>query len=117
MRPKYNINGFKFYKLFHEKTRYVIKIHFNEKEVTLIEYLGRHICKYCHCLIMNVTLIIFFLHICIVFQAAIDHLETEVVRYFSLVPKGIYISAPLPSYNRMLLHSIVRYYSLDAMSK
>ncbi|CAH1733375.1 R3H domain-containing protein 4-like [Aphis gossypii] len=48
--------------------------------------------------------------------AAIDHLETEVVRYFSLVPKGIYTSAPLPSYNRMLLHSIVRYYSLDAMS-
>lgn len=48
--------------------------------------------------------------------AAIDHLETEVVRYFSLVPNGIYMSAPLPSYNRMLLHSIVRYYSLDAMS-
>uniref|UniRef100_A0A2H8TZ18 R3H domain-containing protein 4 n=1 Tax=Melanaphis sacchari TaxID=742174 RepID=A0A2H8TZ18_9HEMI len=48
--------------------------------------------------------------------AAIDHLETEVVQYFSLVPKGIYTSAPLPSYNRMLLHSIVRYYSLDAMS-
>lgn len=46
MRPKYNIDGFKFCKLFHEKTRYVIKIHFNEKEVTLIEYLGRHICKY-----------------------------------------------------------------------
>ncbi|XP_060858438.1 R3H domain-containing protein 4-like [Metopolophium dirhodum] len=48
--------------------------------------------------------------------AAIDHLETEVVRYFSLVPNGIYTSAPLPSYNRILLHSIVRYYSLDAMS-
>ncbi|XP_022166364.1 R3H domain-containing protein 4-like [Myzus persicae] len=48
--------------------------------------------------------------------AAIDHLETEVVRYFSLVPNGIYTSPPLPSYNRMLLHSIVRYYSLDAMS-
>ncbi|KAL5238833.1 hypothetical protein ACI65C_006243 [Semiaphis heraclei] len=48
--------------------------------------------------------------------AAIDHLETEVVRYFSLAPNGIYTSAPLPSYNRMLLHSIVRYYSLDAMS-
>lgn len=29
-----------------KKTRYVIKIHFNEKEVTLIEYLGRHIYKY-----------------------------------------------------------------------
>jgi len=48
--------------------------------------------------------------------AAIDHLETEVVQYFSLAPKGIYTSAPLPSYNRMLLHSIVRYYSLDATS-
>jgi hypothetical protein len=47
---------------------------------------------------------------------AIDHLETEVVQYFSLVPNGIYISSPLPSYHRVLLHSIVRYYSLDAMS-
>lgn len=51
------------------------------------------------------------------FQAAIDHLETEVVQYFSLVPNGVYTSEPLPSYHRMLLHSIVRYYSLDAMSK
>lgn len=46
MCPKYNIDGFKFYKLIHEKTHYVIKIHFNEKEVTPIEYLGRHIYKY-----------------------------------------------------------------------
>lgn len=51
------------------------------------------------------------------FQTAIDHLETEVVQYFSLVPNGVYTSEPLPSYHRMLLHSIVRYYSLDAMSK
>lgn len=48
--------------------------------------------------------------------SAIDYLETEVVRYFSLVPNGIYKSEPLPSYHRVLLHSIVRYYSLDATS-
>ncbi|XP_050438227.1 R3H domain-containing protein 4-like [Adelges cooleyi] len=46
----------------------------------------------------------------------INELETEVLHYFTLVPNGIYTSTPLPGYHRLLLHGIVRYYSLDASS-
>ncbi|XP_050529531.1 R3H domain-containing protein 4-like [Daktulosphaira vitifoliae] len=46
----------------------------------------------------------------------INDLETEVVQYFTFSPNGVYTSVPLPSYHRLLLHGIVRYYSLDATS-
>ncbi|VVC28809.1 R3H domain [Cinara cedri] len=46
----------------------------------------------------------------------INELESKIVEYFSLTPNGIYTSAPLSNYHRILLHGIVRYYSLDAKS-
>lgn len=47
----------------------------------------------------------------------VQYLEGELVTFFSAMPRDIYVSPELSSFERMLLHSLSDYHSLTSLSK
>jgi hypothetical protein len=47
----------------------------------------------------------------------VQYLDTCVFSFFETNPTGTYISEPLTSFERMMLHSIAHYYELNSFSK
>jgi len=47
----------------------------------------------------------------------VQYLEGELVQFFVSMPRDIYVSPELSSFERMLLHSLSDYHDLESLSK
>lgn len=52
-----------------------------------------------------------------VYQGMVQYLDTCVLSFFEENPTGTYVSEPLSSYERLMLHSIAHFYELRSSSK